>query len=112
VQKLHKEDPRYFRRGQGNVFRRTYHVVENTVVVHSTDGHCTMSLALPASAYGNWAIATRWSPDDLRGPGSIFRWGTSNVGMKVAGNFVREFWPDVKGAFRHRPATLTPTGSD
>jgi hypothetical protein len=112
VQYLHKEDPRYFRRGEGNFFRRTRHVIENTVVVHSIDGHRTVSLALPASAYGNWAIATRWSPDDLRGPGSIFKWGTSNVGMRMPGNFVREFWPDVKGVFRRRTGTANLTASD
>jgi hypothetical protein len=114
VQKLHKEDPRYFRGGQGNFFSRTWHVIENTVVVHSTGGRRVVSLALPASAYGNWAIATRWSPDDLRGAGSIFLWGTSNVGMKMAGNFAREFWPDVKAAFKRRPPASPPlhTGSD
>jgi hypothetical protein len=112
VQRLHKEDPRYFRRGQGNLFRRTWHVVENTVVVHSTDGGRTVSLALPAAAYGSWAIAMRWSPADLRTTGSFFHWGSSNVVMKMAGNFVREFWPDVKGALRRRPASPLHTGSD
>jgi len=100
VQWLHKEDPRYFRSGQGNFFRRTGHVIGNTAVVHNTSGGRTVSLALPAFAYGSWAIATRWSPDSLRGPGSIFRWGSSNVGVKMAGNFIREFWPDVKSMFR------------
>jgi hypothetical protein len=112
VQRLHKEDPRYFRRGQGSFFRRTCHVVENTVVVHTTTGGRTVSLALPASAYGSWALATRWNPQDLRGPGSIMHYGSSNVGMKMAGNFVREFWPDVKAAFRRRPASPPHTGSD
>jgi hypothetical protein len=112
VQRLHKEDPRYFRVGQGSFFGRTWHVIENTVVVHSTNGGRTVSLALPASAYGNWAIASRWYPDDLRGPGSIFLWGSSNAGMKVAGNFFREFWPDVKGVFKRRPASPPHTGSD
>lgn len=99
VQALHKEDPRYFRRGHGNFFRRTFHVIANTLVVHSTDGGRTVSLALPASAYGSWAIAARWYPTDLHGVASLFQWGSANVGMKAAGNFVREFWPDLKGIF-------------
>jgi hypothetical protein len=112
VQSLHKEDPRYFRRGHGNVFARTFHVVANTIVVHSTEGGRTVSLALPASAYGSWAIATRWNPAALRDADSIFRWGSSNAGVKVAGNFFREFWPDVKRVFTRRPASPRHTGSD
>jgi hypothetical protein len=112
VQAWHKEDPRYFRRGHGNFFRRTYHVIENTVVVHSTEGGRTVSLAMPASAYGSWAIAARWYPSDLHGVGSFLQYGSSNVGMKAAGNFIREFWPDVKGIFRRSPETPLHTGSD
>jgi hypothetical protein len=112
VQRLHKEDPRYFRRAQGGFFRRTLHVIGNTVVVHSTSGGRTVSLALPAEAYGSWAIASRWYPRGLRGPGSILHYGSANVGMKMAGNFVREFWPDVKAALRHRPAPPAHTGAD
>lgn len=112
VQRLHKEDPRYFRDGQGSFFRRTGHVIGNTVVVHTTDGGRTVSLALPASAYGSWAIATAWSPDSLHGPVSILHWGSANLGMKMAGNFVREFWPDVKAAFKRRPASPPHTGND
>jgi hypothetical protein len=112
VQALHKEDPRYFRRGHGNFFRRTFHVIENTVVVHSTSGGRTVSLAMPASAYGSWAIAARWYPADLHGVGSFFQYGSANVGMKAAGNFLREFWPDVRGIFRRSPGTSLHTGSD
>jgi hypothetical protein len=102
VQKLHKEDPRYFRRGQGNFFARTFHVIGNTLVVHSTDGRRTVSLALPAYAYGSWAIAARWSPADVRGAGDFFLYGSSNIATKAAGNFFREFWPDVKRRFVRR----------
>jgi hypothetical protein len=112
VQALHKEDPRYFRRGEGNFLRRTWHVIENTLVVHSRDGGRTVSLALPASAYGSWAIAARWYPSDLHGVGSFFHYGSANMGMKAAGNFFREFWPDVKGVFRRAPAPPLHTGSD
>lgn len=100
VQAIHKEDPRYYRRGHGNFFARTFHVISNTFVVHSMDGGRTVSLAMPASAYGSWAVAARWYPSDLRGVGSFFEYGSTNVGMKAAGNFFREFWPDVKGLFR------------
>jgi len=99
IQTWHREDPRYFRRGGGNFFIRTFHVIANTMVVHSADGGRTVSLALPASAYGSWAIASRWYPADLRGVASFFQYGSLNVGMKAAGNFLCEFWPDAKAIF-------------
>ena len=112
VQVLHKEDPRYYRLGHGNFFARTFHVVENTLVVHNTSGGRTVSLATPAAAYGSWAVAMRWYPNDLHTVGSFFQYGSSNMGMKAAGNFIREFWPDVKGLFRHSPGMSPHTGSD
>jgi hypothetical protein len=112
VQAWHKEDPRYFRRGHGNFFLRTFHVIENTLVVHSTEGGRTVSLATPASAYGSWAIAARWYPTDLHTVGSFFAYGSANVGMKAAGNFFREFWPDVKGIFRRTPGTPVHMAGD
>jgi hypothetical protein len=101
VQKLHKEDPRYFRRGEGNFFLRTFHIISNTLVVHATDGTRTVSLALPAEAYGSWAIASLWYPAAQHNAGAFFRYGSANVGVKMAGNFFREFWPDVKALFKH-----------
>ncbi len=101
IQKLHREDPRYFRRGHGDFFVRTFHVITNTLVVHSTDGERTVSLSLAAEAYGSWGIASLWYPPDERSVGAFFRYGSANMGVKMAGNFFREFWPDVKTLFSH-----------
>jgi hypothetical protein len=102
VQALHKEDPRYFRSGQGNFFQRTGHVIARTFVARKQGGGNTFALSLPAAAYGSWAIASRWNPRSLRTPMSVFEWGSSGVEMKASANFFREFWPDVKSLFRKK----------
>ena len=102
VQALHKEDPRYFRLGKGNFFRRTAHVVTGTFVARKKDGGSTFALSLPAASYGSWAIASRWNPRSLHGPVSILEYGSTGVEMKASANFFREYWPDVKSLFRKK----------
>jgi len=102
VQALHKEDPRYFRLGKGNFFRRTAHVVAGTFVARKKDGGSTFALSLPAASYGSWAIASRWNPRSLHGPVSILEYGSTGVEMKASANFFREYWPDVKSLFRKK----------
>jgi hypothetical protein len=102
VQVIHKEDPRYFRLGEGNFFRRTAHVIVRTFVAKKDGGGDTFALSLPAASFGSWAIATRWNPRSLRNAASIFEWGSTGVETKASTNFFREFWPDVKGLFRKK----------
>jgi len=97
VKAVHHEDTRYRRLGRGNFFRRTGYVIANTVTARKPDGSRTVALSMPANAYGSWAIATLWSPRELRTAGSIFEWGSAGVGASAATNLAREFWPDLKG---------------
>ena len=103
VRALDKEDTAYRRLGEGNFFRRTGHVIRDTLVARQPDDHHTFAFSVAANAYGSWAIATLWSPKELRTPRSIFGWGSVNMGTFALSNFAREFWPDLKGLFRHRP---------
>jgi hypothetical protein len=102
VKAVHHEDPSYRRLGKGNFFRRTVHVITGTVTARKPDGSRTMSFALPANAYGSWAIATLWSPRAYRNATSIFEWGSAGVGTTAGTNMAREFWPDIKSVFRKK----------
>ncbi|MGP8244778.1 MAG: hypothetical protein ACLQVN_09700 [Bryobacteraceae bacterium] len=103
VRALDKEDTAYRRRGTGSFFRRTGHVVTGTLVARQPDDRHTFAFSVAANAYGSWAIATLWSPRELRNARSIFGWGSANMGSFAIGNFVREFWPDVKAVFHRTP---------
>ncbi len=99
VKAVHKENTHYLRRGEGNFFSRMEHAIVFTVTARRPDGGYTPAYSTLANDYGSWAIATLWSPRSLRNPASIFEWGTGNVGVRAGGNFLREFWPDVKTIF-------------
>jgi hypothetical protein len=96
------ESTKYRRRGRGNFFGRFAHVVVDTVVARKPDGRRMPAYSMLANDYGSWAIATLWCPRSLRTPGSIFEWGTGNVGVRAAGNLFREYWPDVKSVFHKK----------
>jgi len=102
VKAIHREDTRYRRLGQGNFFKRTGHVITDTVTARKPDGSRTMALSMPANAYGSWAIATLWSPREYRNAESIFVWGSAGVGATAATNLAKEFWPDLKSIFHKR----------
>lgn len=96
VRAIHHEDDRYRRLGKGGFFPRFAHVVTDTVTARNPDtGDRVMSFALPANAYGSWAIATLWSPKEYRNAASIFEWGTAGLGTMAIGNLFREFGPDL-----------------
>jgi hypothetical protein len=102
VKAIDKENTHYRRLGAGNFFTRTGHAIVFTVTARKPDGSFTPAYSTLANDYGSWAIATLWSPHSLRNPKSIFEWGTGNVGVRAGGNFLREFWPDVKGLFKKK----------
>jgi hypothetical protein len=102
VKAIHREDTRYRRLGQGNFFKRTGHVITDTVTARRSDGSRTVALSMPANAYGSWAIATLWSPREFRNAESIFEWGTAGVGVSAGTNLVKEFWPDLKSIFHKK----------
>jgi len=101
IKQIHFEDTRYVRLGKGNFFRRTGHAVADTFSAGDGRGGRTMAFSTLGNAYGSWAIATLWSPRELRTPASVARWGTAGMGTVVSSNVIREFWPDLKRAF-HR----------
>jgi hypothetical protein len=99
---LDHESTLYRRRGTGGFFARFEHVVVGTVVARKPDGSRLPAYSMLANDYGSWALATLWSPRSLRTAGSIFEWGTGNVGVRAGGNLVREFWPDIKSVFHKK----------
>ena len=102
VKAIHREDTRYRRLGRGNFFKRMGHAITDTVTARQPDGGRTVALSTPANAYGSWAIATLWSPRELRNAESIFEWGTAGMGVSAGTNLAREFWPDLKGIFHKK----------
>jgi len=101
ISAFHKEDPRYFRVGQGNKWKRTGHALKGAVVVSNTKGGQTAAIGPIAGAYGSWALATRlWEPKSEQNAGQVMLWGSVSIGSKAGANVLREFWPDLKNFFK------------
>jgi len=90
--------------GHGNFFRRTAHVITNTVTARRQDGSRTPAWSLAAYAYGSWGIATLWSPPQYRTAASIAEWGSTGMGTFAVTNLAREYWPDIKRLFHRQKA--------
>jgi hypothetical protein len=99
VRAIHPQNAMYHRLGEGAFFKRFGHVAVRTVVAAKPGGGYEPAYSRLANAYGAWAIATLWSPDEYRTPGSIAKWGTAGVGAMAISNLAREFWPDLKHVF-------------
>jgi hypothetical protein len=96
VRAIHPEDDRFHRKGDGGFFPRFAHVIADTVTAARPDGSGrTIAFAMPANAYGSWAIATLWSPKEYRNAASILEWGSAGMGTVAIGNLFREFGPDL-----------------
>jgi hypothetical protein len=111
---IHKEDPRYFRVGQGSFFRRTGHAIRAAVIVSDTRGGQTLAIGEIAGAFGSWAVATQWwEPRSEQSFGHVMLWGGTPILTKAGRNVLREFWPDAKRKFftRH-PAKSASLGTN
>ena len=105
IKAIHYEDTRYRRLGHGNFFRRTAHVITDTVTARRQDGSRTPAWSLAANAYGSWGIATLWSPREYRTAESIAEWGSSGMGAFAVSNLAREYWPDIKIVLHHKKSS-------
>ena len=89
IKAIDHEDTHFSRRGHGNFFGRTAHIITGTVLAHKPDGSRMVAWSYPANAYGSWAIATLWSPREYRTVASIAEWGTAGLGGTAGLNFFR-----------------------
>jgi hypothetical protein len=96
VPSLTNQDPRYFRSGQGGVFRRIAYAASRSVVTRTRSGQTTFNVS---EIGGNLAAAglsnLYYGPADRTVAGTASRWGTQVMWDTVA-NELKEFWPDIR----------------
>ena len=93
---LVKQDPRYFRMGQGSFWHRTGYAVSRIWVTRTDAGHKAFNVSEIAGAGIAATISNAYYPQDRRGVSDTFsRWGIF-VGEDTAFNILKEFWPDIR----------------
>jgi hypothetical protein len=101
---LLRQDPRYFVKGTGGGWHRTYYALSRTVITLSRTGHKQFNMS---DIGGNLAAAGMMNfyhpPEDRNLLATLNRWGMQCLfdGMT---NVLKEFWPDMKRHF-HKTKT-------
>jgi hypothetical protein len=90
------QDPRYFRSSGTGFWRRSGHALRGTILTRTDSGGETFSTWRIGSAYGSAVLSNLWYPDRLNTARLGFIQGSVTIGLDLASNLGREFWPDIK----------------
>ncbi len=95
-----RHDPRYFPSEGKGCFSRLGHALVYTFVARTDSGRRTFAVARFAGAFGGAFVSNTWYPAGVNDTShALGRAGYVILG-EAGANVVREFWPDVKRAFR------------
>jgi len=106
---LFKQDPRYFRKGQGSFSRRFVYSLKQEVICHTDSGGRAFNASNVLGAFSSGALSNAYYPSDDRG----FKLTMSRSGLAVvyatAGNLFNEFWPDIsRKLHKSKPGSPPP----
>jgi hypothetical protein len=106
---LLKEDPRYFRRGQGSVKRRIGYAFLQEFIAHTDKGKRSVNFSNILGALSAGGVSNLYYPDADRG----FTLTMSRAGIALIygsiGGLLNEFWPDIHRKLKKRsPPATTP----
>lgn len=100
---LFKQDPRYFRLGEGTKKQRIWYAMEREFVTKKdSDRSTTFSYSNVLGALTAGGISNAYYPQEERGFGLTMSRTAVSFGWGMVGNFVLEFWPDVSKGLRHK----------
>lgn len=96
------EDPRYFRRGYGPFWSRTWYAATRVFVTKNDNGTTGFNFAEIVGNAAGTAISNAYTPDQRDVGDNIETWWTQ-VGIDSASQVLKEFWPDIKHKLFHGP---------
>jgi hypothetical protein len=92
---LLKQDPRYFRMGEGTAGKRMSYAVSRVFVTHADRGGKQFNFSGVMGAFTAGAISNAYYPSQDRGAGLTFSRSGIALGYSMAGYVFDEFWPDI-----------------
>ncbi|MGZ4814538.1 MAG: hypothetical protein ACXVZV_03965 [Terriglobales bacterium] len=93
---LLKDDPRYFRMGEGSVKHRIGYALRQVVVCHTDRGGRSMNLPNILGAFSTGALSNLYYPPESRGAGLTASRSAISLAYGSAGGLLSEFWPDTQ----------------
>ncbi len=106
---LLKQDPRYFRRGEGSFTSRLFYSLSTTVWCKNDNGHWGPNYSNMLGNLAAGGISNLYYPASDRGAGLTFERGFTVTAYGAFGGVFNEFWPDVaRKIFKDKMAKLQP----
>lgn len=99
---LLKEDPRYFRLGQGTAKRRIVYSLEQEFVAHKDSGGKTFAFENVLGAFTSGTLSNAYYPSNDRGVGLTVSRSVIAILYGSAGGLFSEFLPDIQRKLFHR----------
>lgn len=105
---LLREDPRYFRRGHGSVWSRTYYAMSRVFVTRTDSGGRRFNFSEVLGNAAGVAISTAYYPDNRTALDTASKLG-GQIALDSISQVLKEFWPDIKRHLfqRHREDTAS-----
>jgi hypothetical protein len=95
-----KEDPRYFRKGQGGFGNRFAYSISRVLVTRTDSGHQSFNFSAVGGAFAGAALSNTYMPDVNRDAGRT----AVSFGLSLANtagwNLLKEFGPDIRHKLR------------
>src|ERR1039458_4158717 len=100
---LLRQDPRYYVLGKGSIAHRTLYSVKCIFVTRSDSGRAEFNASEIAGNAVAAGLSNTYHPlGDRTFANTVSIWGT-DVMWDTAGNVAKEFWPDIRRHFSHKP---------
>jgi hypothetical protein len=99
---LLREDPRYFRLGEGSTKHRILYGLGQELVAHSDRGGRTFNFSNMLGAFATGGLSNLYYPSSDRGAGLTLSRSAISIGYGTAGGLFDEFWPDIHRRLFHK----------
>jgi hypothetical protein len=99
---IFKQDPRYFRLGEGSIKRRIWVAVEEEFVARKDSGGKTFHFSNVLGAITAGTISNAYYPPSSRGVGLTAGRAATALGYGCLGDIFLEFWPDIDQKLFHK----------
>jgi len=106
---LLKEDPRYFRSGEGSIKHRIGHALAQEFVCHTDKGGRSFNWSNALGAVTTGGLSNAYYPSTDRGLGLTMSRSGIALLYGSAGGLVQEFWPDIQRKVFHKQPELIQT---
>jgi hypothetical protein len=97
---IFRQDPRYYRLGEGKTSARVGHALTHIFVAHGDSGKKMFNYSEWMGTTASVALGNTYHPGNRRGVGPASERIAVSVGSDVGFDLLREFWPELVRKFR------------